>query len=105
MSGTKPPDLSDADDGGGECGEREVDVGTPLMSNGETAELGEPRQRPLHLPAMPPEPLAAVDAAPCDTLDDATSAALTAASAVVVAFVGVELVRPTARSSVTPANR
>ena len=104
-SGTKPPDLPDADDGGGECGEGEVNVGAALMSNGETAELGEPRQRPLHLPAMAPEPFAAVDAAPCDTRGDPTGAAFTAASAVVIAFVGVELVRPTARSSARPANR
>ena len=82
-----------------------MNVGAPLVPNGEAAELGQPRQRPFHLPAMPPEPFAAVDAAPCNARDDATGAALTAAAAVVVAFVGVELVRPTARSSVTPANR
>lgn len=82
-----------------------MNVGTALMSNGETAGLGEPRRRPLRLRAMTPEPFAAVDAAPCDTRDDGTGAAFTAASAVVMASVGVELVRPTARSSARPANR
>lgn len=75
------------------------------MSNGEAVELGEPRQRPLHLSSMAPEPFAAVDTAPCDTRDDRAGAALTVASSVVIALVGVELVRLTPRSSARPANR
>lgn len=99
------PDLPDADDGGGECGKGKVHVGAALMPNGETAGLGEPCRRPLRLPAMAPVPFAAVDAAPCDTRDDPTGAAFVAASGVVMASVGVELVRPAARSSARPANR
>ncbi len=82
-----------------------MNVGTALVSNGEAPELGEPRKGPLHLRPMPPEPFAAVDAASCDARDDATGAALTAASEAIATFAGVELVLPAAGTTAGPAHR
>jgi hypothetical protein len=41
-----------------------MDVGASLVTDGKTAELGEPGERPLDLPAVSAETLAVVDAAP-----------------------------------------
>ncbi len=61
-----------------------MDVGTALVADGEAAELGEPGEGAFHFPAVSPQPLAAVGAAPGDARDDAAGAALTVASAMVI---------------------
>jgi len=63
----------------------------------EAAEAGHPGQGPPHLPAVSSEPAAVLNAAPGDTQDDATAAALGPTEAVVVALVGVELAGPPPR--------
>ena len=75
------------------------------VADGEAAELREPGQGALDLPAMTPEPFAGVDPAPGDTRRDAAGAALAAAPAVVAALVGVELVRAPPWPAPTPADR
>jgi hypothetical protein len=50
-SRAQPPDLPDADDGAGEGGEGEVDVGAALVADGEASEPGEPGQGALDFPA------------------------------------------------------
>ena len=41
-----------------------VDVRPPLVAYRQPPVAGEPRQRSLHHPPVPPQPLAALDAAP-----------------------------------------
>jgi hypothetical protein len=81
-----------------------MDVGASLVTDGKTAELGEPGERPLDLPAVSAETFAAVDAAPGNAWDDATGAALTAAPAVVVGLVGMQLIRAATRPPAQPSN-
>ena len=90
--GTKPFQLSLADEGAGEGGEGEVEVGASLVADGEAAEPGQPRQGPLHDPAMASQSFAALDAAPGNPGRDAAGSALASATAVIVALVGVQLV-------------
>ncbi len=82
-----------------------MDIGTPLVANGKTAELSEPGQSALDFPATSAETFAAVDAAPGDARRDAASAALPAAAAMVVGLVSVEFVRAAARSSLAAPDR
>ena len=43
-----------------------MDVRPTLVADGQAAVLGEPSQRSLHHPAVPPESLAALDPLACD---------------------------------------
>ena len=76
-----------------------MDVGAALVSDAQAAVAGEPGEGPLHNPPVATEVGAALDATAGDARDDAAGAALLAAPAVVVGLVGVELVRPTARTA------
>jgi hypothetical protein len=70
-----------------------VDVRAALVADGQAAVTGEPRQRALDHPAMPPQFLAGVDAAPGNPGDDPTSAEVASAAREVVALIGVQLGR------------
>ena len=81
---TKPPDPTEADDGTGEGGEGEVDVGAALVADRQMPEPGEPGEGALDHPAMSSKARAALDPATGDARGDAAGAALTTAAAVVV---------------------
>ena len=70
-----------------------MEVGTALVAYAEAPEAGEPGEAALYHPSVPPEVGTAVHAAPCDAGPDAASPALPAAASMVIAFVGVQLVR------------
>jgi hypothetical protein len=81
--------LVEADEGAGERGEGEMDVGTAFVADGKAAEAVEPCEGPFDDPPVLAEPLAALDAAPGDARGDATSAAFLTAAAVIIGLVGV----------------
>lgn len=64
-----------------------------LKANAQFAKAGQPSVRALHHPAVAPQPLAAVHAAPCDARLDATLAQCRAALGIVIAFIRVNFVR------------
>ena len=70
-----------------------MDVETALVADGEPSESVYPGEVARDDPAMAAKFLAAVDAAPRDAGLDAASLAGAAATAMVVALVGVQLVR------------
>jgi hypothetical protein len=79
--------------------ERLQDVEPALVADGQPPEAGEPGQGALDHPAVPTQALAALHPAPRDARDYPPPAAGAAATAVVIAFVGVQLARPLARAS------
>ena len=91
---TEPPDLSEADESAGECGEGQVDVGAALVADGQATVAGQPGEGAFHHPAMSAEAGAALDAAAGDARGDAADAAFPAAAAVVLGLVGVKLAQP-----------
>ena len=97
--GTKPSDLVRADDGAGEGCEGKVDVGAPFVADGETAELSKPGEGALDHPAMAPEFLAGLNVPSGVPRHDGAGATLGPAAAMIVAFVGVQLARSTARTT------
>ena len=100
--GTKPPDLSHADDGTGEGGEGEMEVGAALVADAEAPETGEPGEGSFHDPPVPAKMGAALHAASRDPWLDPTGPALPAAASVIVALVGVQLVRALAWPTASP---
>ena len=88
--GTKPPDLSHADDGAGENGDGEMEVGTAFVADAEAPEAGEPGEGSFHNPPVSAKMGAALYATSRDPWLDATGTALPAAASVIVAFVGVQ---------------
>jgi hypothetical protein len=68
---TKPFDRLEADERTAEREEGFVDVGSPLVADGQTTKLVQPGQRPFHDPAMATESLAGVDALARDPNADA----------------------------------
>ena len=76
-----------------------MNVGPALVADRKTAESMQPRERPLHHPAEPAQPLARLHPAPGDARGDAAASAGSPAARVVVPLVGVELVRAPARWS------
>lgn len=94
-----PPDLVEADEGAAEDNEGFVDVGAPLVADGQTAEAVEPGERSFDDPAVAAQPLAAVDATLRNAGGDCPGAAFGPAPVVVVGLVGVKLVRPLARAA------
>ncbi len=70
-----------------------MQIGAPLIADGEPAEAIEPGQRALHHPAMPAKPLTRLDTAPGNARDKAPLPAGGATARVIVALVGVQLVR------------
>src|SRR5690348_6240429 len=64
--------------------EGDVDFRLAFVANGELARAGQPAKRALHHPAMPPQPLAGLHAAPSERRST---------TAVIVGLVGVHLAR------------
>ena len=96
---------SEADDGCGEDEEGAVEVGVAFVSDDEAAELVDPGEGPFDDPSVLSKMSAAFDATPCDAGRDVSAAQFAPAEGVVVAFVGVQLGGPLARSSAPLANR
>src|SRR5215212_9361022 len=79
--------------------ERLVDVSLPLVAHRQPAVTLQPRQRSLHHPPMPPQPLAALDPAPGDTALDAAPPEGLSALLGVVTFVRMQLLRALPRTT------
>lgn len=80
------------------------DVGAALVADGEAAEAGKPSQGALDDPAVPAQPVGAVDAAPGDARRDAPCAAGLAAGCVIIGLVGMELFGPAAGTATALAD-
>src|SRR3954471_24741068 len=102
---TEPLEEAEADHRAGEDEEGEVNVVAPLVADHQPAAAGDPGQGALHQPPVPAQPLAALDPAPGDARDDAALPAGTAAAAVVVGLVGVQLLRAPSRPAARLAHR
>ena len=76
-----------------------MDVGSPLVADGEATELGKPRQGPLDDPPATSQPLAALNPAPGDAGLDAAAGQRLTTAAVVVGLVGMQPQRTLARRS------
>ena len=74
-----------------------MDVVAPLVTNREAAHAMEPSPRALHLPAIPSQPLAGVDASTRDTWLDVAPTQPSADEPMVVRFVPVRFVGALAR--------
>ena len=81
-----------------------MDVGAPLIADGEAAKTVEPCQRSLDNPSVSAQPFAAVYASPGNAGHDPALPAFAPAAVMVVGLVGVELVRALARTSTTVAH-
>ena len=73
-----------------------MDVGLALIAHSEAAKAVEPSHGALDDPTVVPEPVAMLDAAPRDPGLDVAPATVTAADAMVVGLVGVQLLGPAA---------
>ena len=87
-------DEAPRNEGCGEGGEGQMDVGSALVAGSKAAELAEPCQCPLHYPPVPPEPRTALDTAPSDARLNVAADQGTTAAAMIVRLVGVELAGP-----------
>jgi hypothetical protein len=76
-----------------------VDIGAAFVADDQTAKAMEPGEGSFHHPAMAPETLRGLDAAPSDARGDPASATSRPRRARVVALVGVQLVGTQARPS------
>ncbi len=74
-----------------------MDVVPPLVANSQASLLVLPGVRPLHHPAMPPQPLLRFDSWPRNTRNDASSAQFLSVSSRRVRLVSMQLGRPMAR--------
>ncbi len=101
---TKPSDLVEADESAAEDHEGLMDVGAPLIADGEAAKAVEPCQCPLDDPAVPAQLFGAVHAPPGNAGRDPALPAFASAAVMVVGLVGVKLVRALARTSTTVAH-
>jgi len=68
-----------------------MDVIAPFIADRESPNLGEPRQRPLHHPAMPTQALTWVDAFACDPYPDPPPMQELTAAGEVIRLVGMQL--------------
>ena len=73
-----------------------MDIRPALVADGQTAVPGQPSKRPFHHPAMPPQPLAALDALPRNPARDAASSQEATTAWDVVGLIGMHLRRPLA---------
>jgi type I restriction enzyme M protein len=89
-------EATEADQRTGERQEGDMDLGLPLVADGELAEAGQPRQRALDHRAMAPQLLAGLDPTAGDPRPDAALGEKAATAGEVVALVGMHLVRPLA---------
>jgi len=87
-------DEAPCDEGCGEGGEGEVDVGSAFVADREAAELAEPSEGPFHDPPVPPEPCTALDAAPGDAGLDVAAGQSPTAAAMIISLVGMKLAGP-----------
>ena len=78
--------------------ERLMNVGPPLVAHLQPPVASEPRQRPLDHPPMPTQPFAGLDATRGDARGYTPLSERLAAPGKVVAFVGMQLLRPLARA-------
>ncbi len=76
-----------------------MDVITPLIPNAQATKAVEPCARALHDPAVATQAFAAVNAAPCDTRNNATLPKSDAQLFRVIRFVGVEFVGTLTRTT------
>ncbi len=76
-----------------------MDVGAALVADGQAAEAVEPGQRALDDPAVPAEPVPALDTPPSNARFDVTPAAGPAAGRIIISLVGVQLIGSAAGSS------
>ena len=76
-----------------------------FVSHDQAPELVDPGEGALHDPSMLPEATAALDAASGDARDDAAGAQVAPTPGIVVALVGMQLVRPLARTAAPLAQR
>jgi hypothetical protein len=81
------------------------DVGAPLAADSRPAAAAEPGPGAFDRPAMPPRALAALDAAPGDTVTDPSLAHRTMTARRVAGCITVELARTMAGSAPVLANR
>ncbi len=82
-----------------------VDVGTALISCGQTPEAIEPCEGAFDNPSMTTEFFFALDALARNTRKDAPLAAGVAATGVIISFVGMALVGPSLRAAGLSSNR
>ncbi len=82
-----------------------MDVGAALVADHQSAHLAQPGEGPLHDPAMAPEPLGRLHAAPGDPWLDAATTQRLARSTEVVALIGVQLLRTSPRPTDFAAHR
>jgi hypothetical protein len=82
-----------------------MDVKSPLITNGQSAEVVEPSKRALHYPSVSSQLLAALDASSCNPRGDASFAKSLPVPLGVVPFVGMHLDRTKARSASAPVQR
>ncbi len=99
---TKPSDLAQTDDGACEGCEGEVKIGAAFVARGKAPEPGQPGERALDHPPVPPEMGAALHRTAGDAGSDPTGPALLAAAAVVVTLVSVQLRWSLARPPTAP---
>lgn len=82
-----------------------MDVGAALVADGETAEFVEPGKAALDDPTGAAELFGAFDAVSGDPWHDVSAPTSVATAAVIVGFVGVQLVGPLPRASAFAADR
>lgn len=99
------PALKDSqtDQSAAECEQGQMHFAETLVADRQAAVAGEPSEGALDHPAIAPQPLAGVDLAPRDTRNDAAQPTGTAAAAMIIGFVGVQLCRAVPRSATPPA--
>lgn len=93
-----------ADDGAGQDGEGEVNVGPALVSEGEAPEFREPGECALDDPAMLSEMTTALNALPGNAMLDAAFGASPATAGIVIPLVGMQLAGPMARPATLAMN-
>jgi hypothetical protein len=81
-----------------------MDVEPTLVANCQPAEAVDPSEGSLDDPSVATEPLAAIDASPCNARLDLPTVAGAAAAAMVIGLVGVQLIRPASGSAALSGN-
>src|SRR5512147_99523 len=103
---TKPAlDVVPADERSGNEREGEMDVGPALVADGQAAKASEPGQRALNHPPVATQALAAFNASASDARGAGSPAQGSAATAIVVGFIAVQLGRSPARPPGALADR
>ncbi len=82
-----------------------MDVSATFMANLQPTIGIKPSQGLLHYPAVPAQPLAGMDPAPCDARGDASLAQSPAASREIVGLVAVQFVRSLSRPALRTFDR